>query len=157
VIEAVAETSFERELEHRIIEPLDLRSTGGSDRTPVARGYLEPSNPIFPAEGSELVDVTEVGSTWAWPRLFSSAEDVARFFEGLLGGELFPAATLDAMLAAVESDWVESDRYGLGIEEISSVMGVFSSPRGSFWGHLGLGLGHTVVRLPHATAGDERS
>jgi D-alanyl-D-alanine carboxypeptidase len=81
------------------------------------------------------------------PRLVSSAEDVARFFAALLGGELLPAAMLDAMLAGVESDWVESNRYGHGIEEISSVMGLSDSPRGSFWGHLGLGLGHTVVAL----------
>ncbi len=147
LIEAVTGTPVERELEQRIIEPLDLRSTGSSNDAPVARGYLAASNPIFPAEGSDPVDVTEVGSTWGWPKLVSSAEDVARFFEGLLGGELLPAAKVDAMLAGVESDWVESDRYGLGIEEMSSLMGVSDSPHGPRWGHIGLGLGHTVVAL----------
>jgi D-alanyl-D-alanine carboxypeptidase len=147
VIEAVTGTPVERVLEQRIIVPLDLRSTGSSDDAAVARGYLAPSNPIFPAEGSDFVDVIDVGSTWAWPALVSSAEDVARFFEGLLGGELLPTGMVDAMLTAVESDWVESDRYGLGIEEISSLMGVSDSPLGTFWGHLGLGLGHTAVGL----------
>lgn len=149
LIEAVSGTSVERELERRIIEPLDLRSTASSlthgGRPPTARGYLAPSNPILPSPGSELVDVTEVGSTWGWPALVSNAEDVARFFEGLLGGELLPADMVDTMLDAVDADWAESARYGLGIEEVSSLMGVSDSPRGAFWGHLGLGLGQTVV------------
>lgn len=51
------------------------------------------------------------------------------------------------MLDGVESDWVESDRYGLGIEEVSSLLGVSASPHGRLWGHLGFGLGHTVVAL----------
>jgi D-alanyl-D-alanine carboxypeptidase len=42
VIEAVAGTSVERELARRIIEPLDLQSTGSSNAAPVARGYLAP-------------------------------------------------------------------------------------------------------------------
>jgi D-alanyl-D-alanine carboxypeptidase len=147
----VAGTSVERELEHRIIEPLGLGSTGGfathADSQPSARGYLAPSNPILPLQGSELVDVTDMGSSWAWPALASSAEDVARFFQALLGGELLPADVLDAMLDTVDTDWIESDGYGLGIEKISSLMRVSDSPFGAFWGHLGLGLGHTVVAL----------
>jgi D-alanyl-D-alanine carboxypeptidase len=151
LIEAVSGTSVERELERLIIEPLDLRSTGDSptraDRAPRAHGYLEPSNPIFPFAGSALVDVTEIGLTWAWPTLVSNAEDVARFFEALLRGDLLPVRMLDEMLDGVDADWVECERYGLGIEEITSLMGVSDSPLGAFWGHLGLGLGQTVVAL----------
>jgi D-alanyl-D-alanine carboxypeptidase len=151
VIEAVAGTSVERELQERIIAPLDLRSTASStmhvDLPTSARGYLAPANPIFPSKGSEFVDVTDVGSTWAWPALVSDADDLARFFEGLLGGELLPASMVDAMVDGVDTDWVESEKYGLGIEQISSVMGVSDSPLGTFWGHFGLGLGHTAVAL----------
>ena len=147
-VEAVTGATVEQQLEHRIIRPLGLSSTGtDAIAVPIARGYLAPSNPIVPSTGSQLVDVSELGSTWAWPALVSSARDIARFLQRLLGGELLPAELLDQMLAGVESDWVESDRYGLGIEEVSSLMGVSHSPLGSFWGHAGLGLGHTVVAL----------
>jgi len=148
VIEAVTATPVERELERRIVQPLGLESTSARrGAAPTARGYLAPSNPFVPSSGSRLVDASEIGSSWAWPALVSSAPDVARFLQGLLGGELLPAEMLEAMLAAVESDWIESDRYGFGIEEISSLMGVSDSPLGSSWGHLGLGLGYTVVAL----------
>jgi D-alanyl-D-alanine carboxypeptidase len=147
-VEAVTRATVEQQLERRIIRPLGLASTGTrAVAAPIARGYLAPSNPIVPSTGSQLVDVSELGSTWAWPALVSSARDIARFLQWLLGGELLPAELLDQMLAGVESDWVESDRYGLGIEEVSSLMGVSHSPLGSFWGHAGLGLGHTVVAL----------
>jgi D-alanyl-D-alanine carboxypeptidase len=148
VIEAATGGSFEQELARRVIEPLHLTSTGSrADEHATARGYLAPSNPIVPSSDPELVDSTEVGTSWGWPAVVSSAEDVARFLHALLGGELLPTAMLDAMLATVESDWVESVRYGLGIEEISSVMGMAQLGRETYWGHLGLGLGHTVVGL----------
>src|SRR6266540_238077 len=148
LIEAVTRTPLERELERRIVQPLGLESTSARrSAAPTARGYLAPSNPFVPSSGSQLVDASEIGSSWAWPAPVSSAPDIARFLQGLLGGELLPAEMLEAMLAAVESDWIESDRYGLGIEEISSLMGVSDSPLGSSWGHLGLALGYTVVAL----------
>lgn len=55
------------------------------------------------------------------------------------------------MLTGVESDWEESDLYGLGICEITSFMGTKASPCGPAWGHLGLGLGYTCVVLSSRT------
>jgi hypothetical protein len=51
------------------------------------------------------------------------------------------------MLRAVDSDWPETDRYGLGIGEITALMGRQRSPCGPAWGHLGLSLGYTAIAL----------
>jgi D-alanyl-D-alanine carboxypeptidase len=146
LIEALTERPVEHALRARVAEPLGLESTalahGGE-----ARGYLEPSNPLLPSTGTELINVARFGSSWAWPSVISTAEDVARFLGSLLRGELLPSELLDEMLDGVESDWVESDRYGLGIEQVSSLLDVSASPYEPFWGHLGFGLGHTVVAL----------
>ena len=55
-------------------------------------------------------------------------------------------ALREEMLTTVPSDWPESDAYGLGIEEVTSVMGP-ESTCGSAWGHLGFSLGHTTIAL----------
>jgi hypothetical protein len=51
------------------------------------------------------------------------------------------------MLDAVDSDWPETDRYGLGIGEITSLMRGERSPCGPAWGHLGFSLGYVAVAL----------
>jgi hypothetical protein len=51
------------------------------------------------------------------------------------------------MLDAVESDWEETDRYGFGIGEITSLMGRQRSPCGSAWGHLGFSVGYIAIAL----------
>ncbi len=64
-----------------------------------------------------------------------------------LRGELLPADLRREMLDAVESDWEETDRYGLGIGEITALMDRRRSPCGSSWGHLGFSVGYTAVAL----------
>jgi hypothetical protein len=51
------------------------------------------------------------------------------------------------MFQAVDSDWLETDRYGLGIGEITSLMGRQPSPCGAAWGHLGFSVGYTAIAL----------
>jgi D-alanyl-D-alanine carboxypeptidase len=149
LVEALASRSLSEQLEAWIAVPLGLRSTSLASTTDasIARGYVSSSNPLLPSSGTDLLDVTDLSSSWAWPAVVSTAEDVACFLRGLLGGELLPPELLEGMLSGVEADWTESDRYGLGIEEISSLVGVATSPHGALWGHLGFGLGHTVVAL----------
>ena len=50
------------------------------------------------------------------------------------------------MRTTVASDWDESDGYGLGIEEVSSLMGQAPSPCGSA-GALRLRDGYTTIAL----------
>jgi len=161
LVEALARRFLSKELEARIAAPLGLRRTSLASgvEAALARGYLSPSNPLLPSSGSDLVDVTDLNPSWAWPAVVSTAEDVARFLRGLLGGELISPLLLEEMLAGVESDWVESDRYGLGIEEISSLVGISTSPHGAVWGHLGFGRGRggSVHRVQVVAHGRERA
>jgi D-alanyl-D-alanine carboxypeptidase len=70
-----------------------------------------------------------------------------RFLQALLGGELFSPALLAELLSTVVSDWEESDRYGLGIEEVTSIFGKAESPCGPAWGHLGFSTDYTTIAL----------
>ena len=84
---------------------------------------------------------------WGGGEMVSTARDVARFLQALLAGELLPPNLRTELLATVASDWEESEGYGLGIEEVSSLMGLADSPCGSAWGHLGFAIGYTTIAL----------
>jgi D-alanyl-D-alanine carboxypeptidase len=139
------------ELRSRIFEPLGLAATELVDEPLTgdgcARGYLPPDNPVLP--GPELVDVTELDLPfyWAGGGIVSTARDVAAMLAALLGGELLPDELRLEMLRGVESDWAETDRYGLGIGEISAVMRRERSPCGPAWGHIGFSAGYTAIAL----------
>ena len=51
------------------------------------------------------------------------------------------------MLRAVESDWQETDRYGLGIGQMTALMGRQRSACGAAWGHIGFSVGYTTIAL----------
>jgi D-alanyl-D-alanine carboxypeptidase len=141
------------ELRSRIFEPLGLAATrlvdGPLTGDRCARGYLPPDNPVLPGSGSGLVDVTELDLPfyWAGGGIVSTAGDVAAMLAALLGGDLLPDELRVEMLEAVESDWAETDRYGLGIGEISAAMGRERSPCGPAWGHVGFSAGYTAIAI----------
>jgi len=148
IVEEATGATLGEELRRRIIEPLGLDGTDLRDRAGVARGYLLPGNPVFPDAGDGLDDVTDVELFgWGSGEMISTARDVARFLRALLGGELLTPELRAELLTTVPSDWEESDGYGLGIEEVSSLMGQAPSPCGAAWGHLGFAMGHTTIAL----------
>ena len=148
IVEETSGATLREELRRRIIEPLGLDGTDLRDRAGVARGYLLPGNPVFPDAGDGLDDVTDVELFgWGSGEMISTARDVARFLQALLGGELLTPELRAELLTTVLSDWEESDGYGLGIEKVSSLMGQAPSPCGSAWGHLGFAMGHTTIAL----------
>ena len=101
------------------------------------------------AGGSEPVDVTELDLpfTWGGGGVVSTAGEIARMLQALLGGELLPEHLREEMLRAVDSDWNETDRYGLGVGEITAVMGRQQSPCGAAWGHISFSAGYTAIAL----------
>jgi D-alanyl-D-alanine carboxypeptidase len=137
IVEEAAGATLDEELRRRIIEPLGLESTDLSSRAGLARAYL-----------SDFDDVTDLDVFgWGSGEMTSTAGDVARFLQALLGGEVLSPDLRAELLTTVPSDWEESDGYGLGIEHVSSLMGQAPSPCGSAWGHLGFAMGHTTVAL----------
>ncbi|WP_328814373.1 serine hydrolase domain-containing protein [Nonomuraea cypriaca] len=140
IIEKVTGNERSREVMDRIIRPLGLDHTfspGDDPRLPDPHpmGYTE-----FP-DSAEPVETTEMNPTPfdAAGDLITTAADLVRFWQGLLGGELLKPAQLAAMketIPAAEWDPVfPGARFGLGI-------GQFQSSCGTYWGHAGNTLGH---------------
>lgn len=152
LVEETTGSTLRDELKRRIVDPLALGATDLPAETwPVpglAREYLPADNPLLPGPGPGPVDVTELDLpfNWAGGGIVSSGGDLARFLRALLGGELLADDLHGEMLRTVASDWDESDGYGLGICEVTSLMARAASPCGSAWGHLGLG-GHATIAL----------
>jgi D-alanyl-D-alanine carboxypeptidase len=152
LLEETTGTPLRDELKRRIFDPLGLGATDLPAETwPVpglARAYVPADNPMVPGPGPGPVDMTELDLPFNWTGggIVSSGHDLAHFLQALLGGELLPDDLRAEMLRTVPSDWDESDGYGLGICEVTSLMGRAASPCGAAWGHLGLG-GHTTVAL----------
>jgi D-alanyl-D-alanine carboxypeptidase len=138
-------------LRQRVFAPLGLERTElveGPLRGDCARGYLPSDNPILPGDAGP-VDVTEIDLPFhrAGGGVVSTCGEVATLLRALLGGDLLPASLRAAMLDAVDSDWPETNRYGLGIGEIASLMRRERSPCGAAWGHLGFSLGYVAIAL----------
>lgn len=151
VIEATIGVTLRDALREHVFGPLGLRKTDlveGPLDPDCAHGYLPPDNPILPG-GPGPVDVTQLDVPFhrAGGGIVSTAGEVARMLRALLRGELLPDRLRREMLETVESDWPETDRYGLGIGEITSVMGRQRSSCGAAWGHLGFSVGYTSVAL----------
>jgi D-alanyl-D-alanine carboxypeptidase len=152
IVEETTGITLRHALRQRILAPLGLERTDlveGPLRGDCARGYLPPDNPVLPG-GPEPVDVTELDLapfTWAGGGVVSTAGDIAKMLQALLGGELLPNRLRKEMLRAVDSDWNETDRYGLGVGEITALMGRQLSPCGAAWGHLGFSAGYTAIAL----------
>jgi D-alanyl-D-alanine carboxypeptidase len=152
IVEETTGVPLRDALRQRILAPLGLERTDlveGPLRGDCARGYLPPDNPVLPA-GPGPVDVTELDLapfTWAGGGVVSTAGEIAKMLRALLGGEVLPDRLRKEMLRAVDSDWNETDRYGLGIGEITTLMGGQQSPCGAAWGHLGFSAGYTAIAL----------
>jgi D-alanyl-D-alanine carboxypeptidase len=151
VVEQAIGTSLRDALRERVFEPLGLEQTDlveESLRGGCAHGYLAADNPIFPGRCGP-VDVTELDLPFyrAGGGIVSTPGEVAALLRGVLGGGFLPDKVRAEMLDTVESDWEETDRYGLGIGEITSVMGGPRASCGGAWGHLGFSLGYVAVAL----------
>ncbi len=138
-------------LRQGVLAPLGLVRTDlveGPLRDDCARGYLPADNPILPG-GSQPVDVTEIDVPFhgAGGGIVSTPGEIARMLRALLGGDALSERLRTEMLQAVDSDWPETDRYGLGIGEITALMGRQRSPCGLAWGHIGFSLGYTAMAL----------
>jgi D-alanyl-D-alanine carboxypeptidase len=152
LVEETTGESLSEALRQRVLDPLGLVDTELPElsTTPagLTRGYLPADNPVLPGPSPGPVDVSEVEPFgWGGGGMVSSARDVARFLQALLGGELLVPRMQAEMLRTVPSDWEESDGYGLGIEEVTSLWGIEQSTCGPAWGHFGLSLGYTTIAL----------
>ena len=151
IVEETTGMTLAEALRQRILGPLALEQTElieGPLRGECAHGYLPDDNPILPGNGAP-VDVTELELPfhWAGGGVVSTPGEVARLLRALLGEDLVPDHLRKEMLDAVESEWMETDRYGLGIGEISAVWRRERSSCAHAWGHIGFSLGYFAIAL----------
>jgi len=156
LVEETTGATLSEELRRRMLDPLELADTElpelSSTPAGLTRGYLPADNPVLPGPGPNPVDVSEVEPFgWGGGGMVSSARDRARFLPALLGGELLAPRMYAEMFKTVPSDWEESDGYGLGIEEVTSLWGIEQSTCGAAWGHFGFSLGYTTIALASKT------
>jgi D-alanyl-D-alanine carboxypeptidase len=151
VVEEATGVGLREALRQRILTPLGLEKTDlveGLLRGDCARGYFPADNPVLPG-GPGPVDVTEIDVPFhrAGGGVVSTAGEIAKMLRALLGAAFLPDHLRAEMLQAVDSDWPETDRYGLGIGEITALMGRQRSPCGPAWGHIGFSVGYTAMAL----------
>ena len=129
IVERASGHTLRHELEQRIIAPLGLRHTSFPGATTKIAGAHAHGYGL--AEG-ELRDFTAFNASagWAAGGLVSTAADMARFWRGLLGGELLAPAQLAAMKTTVAVGDGAPVRYGLGLME-------FHIGCGTLWGNGG--------------------
>ena len=124
------------------------RSGRRSSPRDCARGYLPADNPVLPG-GPGPVDVTEIDVPFhgAGGGVVSTAGEIASDAPRLARRRV-PSRSLRAeMLRGGHLRWLETDRYGLGIGEITALMGRRRSPCGPAWGHIGFSVGYTAMAL----------
>jgi D-alanyl-D-alanine carboxypeptidase len=142
IIEGVTGQPIGREIAQRVIVPLDLRHTWyatASSEPPPVHGYL--------LIDGELVDVTAFSPTLLGPAgaIVSNAEDVARFYGALLGGELLGRPELAAMktidpvaTGGAADAGIVGGGWGLGLLRETF-------PCGEAWGHDGENPGYMTA------------
>ena len=93
IVERVTGSSFDEEVERRVVVPLELEATSyepGPIEGPHAR--------LYAADGVEWIDATDVTvGVGAEGAIVSTPEETARIFQALLRGELLPTRWLAEM------------------------------------------------------------
>ncbi|MEV7191986.1 serine hydrolase domain-containing protein [Streptomyces sp. NPDC093510] len=141
IIEKATGRHWSDEVRARIIKPLGLKHTfSAGTRTglpqPHAKAYQQ-----FKPKGP-LVDSTELSMTWGSSAgdLITTSNDLARFWQSLLGGKLLAPRQMAQMLKTVpaprEGEDKTVEKAGLGILWTQLSCG------GGYWGHGGTTLGH---------------
>ena len=156
VVERVTGDRLAGQLQQRILRPLGLADTElpgiqGRIRGQYVHGYAPPNRAWLPSDGpAGLVDVTQANPSWVWAAgaMISSAADLARFYQALLGGQLLPPRTLTAMQTTVDASeqYGAGAGYGLGLIRLPLACG------GQVWGHGGEIVGYATLAFSSADA-----
>jgi CubicO group peptidase (beta-lactamase class C family) len=118
VIEKASGRGYEAQLRARILDPLGMKDTGVGRGEPVgeewARGYL-----VRPEGGFQPAEFTAMGGeSAAAGGLYSTAEDMTRWLQALLGGRIVSLATLREATTPTRLADGRPGAYGLGFMTI---------------------------------------
>ncbi|MDJ0460233.1 serine hydrolase domain-containing protein [Streptomyces sp. H27-C3] len=135
VIEKVTGRSYGKEIERRILKPLELRATSvpGTDaRMPRPSGRAYSTLSVDP--NAKVHDVTELNPSAAGAagEMISNSSDLQRFYRALLKGRLLPKQQLKEMMTTVAvGDQMPEGGYGLELMQLKLKCGK------EVWGHGG--------------------
>ncbi|GHG02739.1 MULTISPECIES: serine hydrolase domain-containing protein [Amycolatopsis] len=154
LVEKLTGRRFEQVLADWITGPLHLADTFLPRDFPLVprpaiRGYEQ----LYPApQGLTDVTVYNLSRYFGAGNIISSAADLNRFFDALLGGDLLPAGLLAQMKTTVpwpgEGGLVD---YGLGLMHIS-LTGICGPGAPDIWGHAGDVPGYSTWSMTDETA-----
>jgi D-alanyl-D-alanine carboxypeptidase len=156
IVEQATGQRVASQLQRRILGPLGLAATElpaspARLRGRHAHGYAPPDRAWLPSDGpAGLLDVTQANPSWAWAAgaMISSAADLARFYQALLGGQLLPPRTLTAMQTTVDA----SEQYGAGAGYGLGLIRLPLGCGGQVWGHGGEIAGYATLAFSSADA-----
>ncbi|WP_234365501.1 serine hydrolase domain-containing protein [Streptomyces sp. RTd22] len=126
IVEQVTGRSYAAEAERRVLAPLALRNTsfpGSRTTLPAPHGHA------YDARGGDWRDVTDLdpSAAGAAGEMISTLDDLSRFLDALLRGEVVPKAQLRRM----EDTSASGGRYGMGLFPMPLRCGT------TVWGHNG--------------------
>lgn len=143
IVERVTGRPYDAVLRERILEPLGLRDTGYDHESEVReRGAVGYTRTLTGYENAPYIDTS---LPHAAGMLYSTVEDLHRWMEALLGGEVFEdPASLERMLTPNEHGYA----YGIAIREVQlgeegPTVRVFQHSGGIF------GFSSVLRHLPH--------
>lgn len=133
LIEKLTGTSYEHQVQQRILSPLHLSDTYFPGDDP---RILGPHNLGYQSTASGLVDVTDWNVTggWAAGNIISSAADLERFTTALFSGRVVPKAQFQHMLQV--PDGIDGAAYTMGMSRMTLPDGtVVYGKSGERWGY----------------------
>ncbi|MDU0290873.1 serine hydrolase domain-containing protein [Saccharothrix longispora] len=138
LVERVTGRPYGAEVRDRVLRPLGLTRTSVPGHRP---GLPHPHARGWTEVDGRLVDATLMNPSldWAAGEMISTADDLNRFLDALLGGRLTSAASLAAMRETTATGTIFA--YGLGLQR-------YDLPCGrSVWGHGGELIGYLTYAV----------
>jgi CubicO group peptidase (beta-lactamase class C family) len=102
LIEKISGQSYERFVRDNIFTPLGMKDSGYGSRAIIERRATAYDSLADGPVNARLLDMTNVHSAGA---LYSTAEDMLRWSQGLFGGKLLSASSLQKMITPFKNDY----------------------------------------------------
>ncbi|MFI5617907.1 serine hydrolase domain-containing protein [Streptomyces sp. NPDC051567] len=134
IIEKATGTSYEQQVENRILRPLALKNTSlPRDSADMPRPSGRAYSKLFSEDPAAKVhDATRLNASWGWAAgdMISTTGDLHRFIGALMSGKLLPPQQQKELTTTVSTP-VPGARYGLGVSHQVLSCGA------EVWGHNG--------------------
>lgn len=141
IIERATGSTYYRELDKRILGPLNLRQTVASNARSIkglAQGYAGQNNPFGHSDAMIAGGAMVINPQFEWTGggLASTSTDLARWAGMLYEGRAFEPSLMKEMLAGVPAELGPEAKYGLGVIIRPTSLGLSYGHSGFFPGYV---------------------